>query len=145
MEDLDQNERLNELLISLYRSLLQYVAESSVWTDVQSEANAMAMQHIAAEQRQGVGRLTDLLIQRGCVVDFGVYPTEFTDLHYLALDFLYEQLEADETRLIARIEQAQAAASGDHAAAALLAELAAAEKSRLLNLRALANRQPAAA
>ena len=90
MAESQNNSQLNFLLINLGRSLLQYVEECWPWSGNETHGNPLDALVIA--QKETIARLTDLLIQRRWNIDFGSYPTEYSDLHFVALDYLLLQL-----------------------------------------------------
>jgi hypothetical protein len=135
MSDSVANEQLNHVLIRLLRNLSQYAVESWVWSSESQAAERSVVGRIVAEQQRSVGRLADLLATRACNIEFGTYPTEYTDLHYVSLDFLRDQLIADQTGLIGELEQCQRTLSGDSEASALLTEIATEEHQHLQQLR----------
>ena len=143
MPNPSHNQRLNRILIRVYRSLLQYVAECWPWADAQISSEQRTVEQMMREQQIHVGRLVELLSVRGWPIDFGSYPTEFTDLHYIGLEYLLNEIIADETALVAELDRARSEAADDPAAAALLAELAVSERGRLTKLRELAAALPA--
>lgn len=131
------NQELNRLLIDLGRSLLQYVGECWPWTSATSSAQG-ALEKLVRKQQAGVGKLFDLLNRRGHVVDFGAFPTEYTDLHYCALSFLLGQLIADAKGLVDEIAALQVRCSGDAEATAILGDLASSQAAILSELKSLA-------
>jgi Arc/MetJ-type ribon-helix-helix transcriptional regulator len=99
---------------------------------------------MAARQRQFIARLVDLLSKRRAAVDFGVYP-DYSEFHYVSLDYLIGKLVVDEERLVAELEAAQKGLEDDPEAARVVAEILAAEKEHLAQLRDLAAKAPAGA
>jgi hypothetical protein len=138
------NERLNSLVSRVYRSLLQYSVECWPWADASTAAEQQVVEQIAARQQIFVGRLVDLLNERGEFVDFGNFPDN-SELHYVSLDFLLRKLIADEQGLVDDLEAAHGAVHGDPEAASLVSELLAAEQANVARLRELASKSPAAA
>src|SRR5438132_330676 len=108
MADNRHNQRLNLLLIRLLRSLLQYTAECWPWASVEESGEQQAIAEMGQFQLVYVRQLVDLLVERGWPIDFGTFPTEFTDLHYVGLDFLLGELIADEDKVIAELVRGQA-------------------------------------
>ncbi len=148
MTDQTNNALLNRLVPRLYRSLLQYTVECWPWSPSAESPDGKspeqeAIEQMAARQREFVARLVELLSRRGAVVDFDNYP-DYSELHYVALDFLLGRLIADEQRLVAELEAARGATHGDPPAATLIVELLAAEKDNLGRLRDLAAKAAAA-
>ena len=138
MSDSSQNERLNAVLIRLHRCLLQYVEECWPWSGQGQSGERLAVQGLAREQQHFVGGLVDLLSSRGWPIDFGNYPTDFTDLHYVGLDYLLGRIADDEQTLVAFIELARAGSMGDSSATSLLSHLLDAERRHASRLRELA-------
>lgn len=114
------NRRLNELLIDLRNSLLQYVGESSPWTEYGEHASRAVLERLIALQQEDANRLADLLAERGHTTDFGIYPPEYTDLHYVALDYLLGQMIQNQKELVNEVEAAGEACSSDAEASAAL-------------------------
>lgn len=85
------NQVLNRLVIDLGRSLLQYLAEASPWTPENDDAALERLNELIARQQLVVDRIVELLTDRHHLVEFGTYPTEYTDLQFLSLDFLLKQ------------------------------------------------------
>jgi len=133
-----ENEALNQVLIDLDKSLLSYAAEAWPWTAREDAPERARVQELFARRRAHVAALCDLLVRRGWNVEFGTYPTEFTDLHYVALDFLLAQLIDHQRQLLRGIEQTQRAVAGDDEAAALLGTLLGEERAALAALEELA-------
>ena len=85
------NQVLNRLVINLGRSLLQYLAEASPWTPDEDDASLVKVNELIAAQQQVVDQIVELLTDRHHLVEFGTYPTDYTDLQFLSLDFLLVQ------------------------------------------------------
>lgn len=96
MTELIANHRVNDLLIHMGRSLLQYVGESWPWTGADEADEREVVERLVQEQRQSISRLVDMLSRRGHVVDYGSYPTEYTSLNFVALDYLLDRLYAEQ-------------------------------------------------
>jgi hypothetical protein len=147
MADQNHSDLLNRLLVRIYRGVMQYAVECWPWSAA-ADANGVeppeqrAIEKMAARQQQFIGRLVGLLSKRRAAVDFGVYPDN-SELHYVSLDYMIGKLIADEERLVAELESAQKGLQGDPEAAKLVAELLAAEKQHLAQLRDLAAKAPA--
>jgi hypothetical protein len=128
---------LNDVLIALHRSLLQYVGESWPWTSEHSSAAREALAQEAASQAETVTGLTELLRERGFPVAFGTYP-DFSNLNYLSLDFLLKRVVKDQQQVVSACERAAHALADSPDDAELIREIAASEKDRLEHLRQLA-------
>ena len=135
MTESQNNSQLNLLLINLGRSLLQYVEECWPWSGDGTQGNPLDALVIA--QKETIARLTDLLIQRRWNIDFGSYPTEYCDLHFVALDYLILQLIENQEALVADIEQTQKAFPGDAPALELLSQILSSERDILTKLKGL--------
>ncbi|NIL98080.1 MAG: hypothetical protein GTO53_09775 [Planctomycetales bacterium] len=83
---------LNQLLVIHYRSLPMYLVDASPWTHRGDEKATEALHDIVTDQRQVCQRIADSVIQRGGIVAMGDYPTEFTDMNFLSLDYLVKRL-----------------------------------------------------
>jgi hypothetical protein len=129
---------LNDLLVDLGRSLLQYVGECWPWVPADAARAQADIERLVARQRENVARLTELLIRRNGAIDFGTFPTEYTDLHYVALDYLLELLITAEESLVAEVERARALCD-DAEAAALLDDILVDERDIVAELRRLAS------
>lgn len=144
MADRISNSRLNDLLIDLGRSLVQYVGESWPWTPADDADEMASLVRIVSEQRRSVTRLAELLDERDHTVDFGAFPTEYTSLHYVALDYMLTRLVNDQQALVEECEALAAEGRGDPEAEPLLQETATAERRHLEELRQLAAARRAA-
>jgi hypothetical protein len=132
------NEALNQVLVNLDKSLLSYVSEAWPWTSNGEAAVQPKVAELVARRRENVARLADLLIAREWPIEFGAYPTAYTDLHYVALDYLLALLVEDEKQVATGLEQAVGAAAGDAEAAELLRAILAEERDASSQLQALA-------
>lgn len=143
MDHYEYNPELNQLLIDLGRSLLQYVGECWPWTgtdgDDDGDQERTVIHQLVARQHVAVAQLADLLANRHWPIDFGTYPTEYTDLHYMALDFLLGQLIANERSLISELEAGiETTRYDDPQAAELLRDIISQERDNLAELQKLA-------
>jgi len=134
MPDPSSNSALNDLLILVYRSLLQYTMECWPWSDSGELSEEQAITTLAEEQQALVSRLAELLDRRGIVFDMGTYP-DWSELHYVSLDSLLARLIDDEQAMVAAIERLQPALTGDSEGSALAGEILAAERRHLSKLR----------
>lgn len=138
---MDENRisaELNRLLVSMGRSLLQYVGEAWPWTSASEQDVRTKLDELVARQRSQVARISQLLERRDCVIDFGTYPTDYTDLHYVALDYLLVHLVENQRSVVAAIESAQRAASEVNDIQDLLKQVLADQRECLAELEALA-------
>lgn len=137
----DTSDILNRLLVRIYRGLLQYSVECWPWTDADESAEKRAVERMAAAQQAEVGRIVDLLNERGVAIDFGSYPDN-SELHYVSLDYLVAKLVEDEAEIVAELEASRGQFAHDPEGARLAGELLAAEKGHLSQLGDLANSHP---
>lgn len=107
MTQVPTEQTINTALIGLSRSFLQYVAESWPWVDVADRSIEEQLHVLAARQRQDVGELVDLLLDRDWSIDFGTYPTEYTDLHFISLTALFEWLTIGQAQIAELLEATQ--------------------------------------
>lgn len=118
-----RNAELNRVLIDLGRCVLQYVGESWPYTSSE-EADAKAeFEQLVERQSRCVGRITALLDERTWPIDFGIYPPEYTDLHFLSLEFLLTQLVVNADELVRQIEGTLKIVEDDPEAAELLSDV----------------------
>lgn len=95
------NQRLNDLLIDLSRSLLQYAGEAWPWTaEGGPTATRDAVMDLVRRQQDSARQIVDLLIERHHPIDFGIYPDEYSSLHYVSLDYLLGQLIVNEQAIL---------------------------------------------
>ncbi len=139
----DTSEILNRLLVRIYRGLLQYSVECWPWTDAGESAEKRAVERMAAAQQAEIARIVDLLNERGVAIDFGNFPDN-SELHYVSLDYLVAKLVEDEAAIVAEVEASRSQLAHDPDGSRLAAELLAAEKEYLSQLRDLAKRHPVA-
>lgn len=132
------NAKLNHLLISLSRSLLQYVGEAWPWTSYTESDERRKIDELVARQKVQIARLVDLLASRSWPIDFGSYPTEYTDLHYVALDYLFHELVANQQAIVGEIAQTLLLGDHDNETAQFLNNLRSDQQSALQQLQSLA-------
>lgn len=101
-------EQLNSLFLLLHRSLLQYLGECSPWTaeDSRQSQTLAAIAGIVAEQKRDEGLLAAAMQETGWVIDYGTYPTSFTDLHYVSLKYLLKQIIESQKQILKAIDAA---------------------------------------
>lgn len=137
MARIQHNTKLNQLVVDLGRSLLQFVGEVSPWSPNNAGAAREAVARLVVSQRNHVERLTGLLVERRCRVEFGVYPAAFTDLHFLSLKSLLPRIIASQDALVAELDEAAHTCVDDPEAAAALGEVLAAQRAGTEELRLL--------
>ena len=130
------NQALNRLVIEIGRSLLQYLGEAWPWTDESNAPVREKIDELVGRQSEQVGLLCAMLSERNWPIDFGTYPTEYTDLQFLSLDFLLKQTLQNAERLDDVIAGIASSASQDDAA--ILNEVLASQREIVAELRELA-------
>lgn len=121
----DNEILLNNVLIQMARSFLQYVAECSPWVRMESASIGDQVNVLAERQRQDVSEIVALLSSREHFIDFGSFPTEYTDQQFLALQTLMSRLSSSQTRILNFIRTAIVSlqSNGDSEGADLLTVL----------------------
>lgn len=99
----DNEAVLNNALIQMARSFLQYVSESSPWVSMDAASAESQIEVLAARQRQDVGEVVGLLTTRERFIDFGSFPTEYTDLQFLSLQALMGRLKVSQRVICDRL------------------------------------------
>jgi hypothetical protein len=128
MANVQHNAKLNQLLISIGRSLLQYIGHSSTWTSRADAAMANEFPSLVATQREHIAELSDMLSHRKWTIDFGGYPSIYTDLHFLSLKFLLKRIIINQKAIIAELEEASYSLVDDPEAASLVEEILGSER-----------------
>ena len=134
---MQHNTQLDQLLITLSRSLLQYVGEAWPWTGSHASTERQKINELVSRQQKQISRLSELLSRRNRYIDFGTYPTEYTDLHYVALDYLLSQLIENEDSLITDLEQTLQKCTDDSDAIPLLQQILSDQRASLSQLQEL--------
>ncbi len=95
-------EILNRALRDLSGSFLQYVGEIWPWTSVGSSGDQLksVVDSCVARQRQSVAQISSYLASRQPRVEYGSFSAEFTDLHYVSLQYLVKQLIVRQSALV---------------------------------------------
>ncbi|MBC7966610.1 MAG: hypothetical protein H7Z17_11895 [Fuerstia sp.] len=118
----DNEILLNGVLIQMARSFLQYVSECSPWVAVDGASDEAQVNVLAARQRQDVADIAALLNAREHHIDFGTFPTEYTDQQFLSLRSVMGGLKRSHESVCNRIGTAVVSlrTAGDSEAADLL-------------------------
>jgi hypothetical protein len=115
-------DTLNRLLAIHYRSLPSYLTEASPWTHHGDEVATSAVEDIVVSHKAIVARLAEEIQNRGGIVNPGEYPTEYTDLHFLSLDYLLLEVQAALDRDIQSIQDCMGLLEHDRVGKALAEE-----------------------
>ncbi|HEX4148302.1 MAG TPA: hypothetical protein VHY20_04915 [Pirellulales bacterium] len=94
---------LNRLLVIEYRTLPLYLVDATPWTHPGDTKASVTLRSIVANQRGLSQRLAAAIMDRGGTVEAGDYPTEFTELNFLSLDYLLRELVRYGKEQVARI------------------------------------------
>ncbi len=124
-------DALNRLLAIEYRSLPMYLADADPWVAREHEPLLRALENTVADQRAYSQRIAELILDRGGLLDPGEYPMEFTNLHFLSLDYLMGRLLDYQRQAIADIEQCVARLQSDPPALALAQEVLGSQRAHL--------------
>ncbi|MCA9054969.1 MAG: hypothetical protein KDA75_14105 [Planctomycetaceae bacterium] len=138
MTDTASCARLNDLLVDLGRSLLQYAGEAWPWTSTTDAGELRSVvSRLGAFQRESVAAVAHLLDGEGHPIDFGVYPDEYTSLHYVSLRYLLDQLIVNEQALVEECRAVTSELEPNSPAADLLREVSQREAAILSELQSL--------
>ena len=118
----DNEILLNGVLIQMARSFLQYVSECSPWVAADAASDEAQVIVLAARQRQDVAEIAALLDVREHYIDFGSFPTEYTDQQFLSLQSVMSGLKRSHELVCNQISTAAVSlrTAGDSQAADLL-------------------------
>ncbi len=128
MANVQHNGKLNQLLIDIGRSLLQYVGQCSSWSSPADAAAAREFDHLVTIQQEHVAELSELLMSRRWAIDFGGFPASYTDFHFLSLNYLLKQTLINQKALVAELDEAKHVCVDDPEAAVLIDKILAAER-----------------
>ena len=101
---------LNRLLVVHGRSLPIYLADAAPWVGRDRSEAVEVLQAIAADQRQTVDRIGELIMDEGGRLNLGGFPMEFTSYHDLSMDFMVTKL-IERVVIDAMIEEGKRCAS----------------------------------
>ena len=128
MPSIQHNTQLNHLVVDLGCSLLQFVGEVSPWSPANAAAARDSVARLLKQQRRHVDQLVELLTERRYPVEFGVYPADFTDLHFLSLKSMLPRIIENQNALVAELDEAVHTCVDDAAAIEVLTTILAAER-----------------
>lgn len=137
MACIQHNTQLNDLVVELGCSLLQFIGEVSPWTPNNAAVAREAVARLVKQQQQHAEQLTGLLTERRWPVDFGIYPAEFTDLHFLSLKAMLPRIIKNQDAIVAELDDAVHNCVDDPEAMDLLTAVLAGERGITSELRAL--------
>ena len=137
-------ELLNDLMAIEYRSFPMYLIDACPWTHQGDEKASETLENIVADQKAMVQRIVEFILDAGGRVETGEYPMEFTDTHFLSLDFLLKELLRYQRQDVAAIERVVRELSDNRAARELAEETLGAQRAHLEAIESLVG-QPHAA
>ena len=100
-------EILNRVLRELSSCFLQYAGDCWPWASSGADGNKLqsVVQHCVERQRQSIERIAEYLAARQSRVEYGHFSTDFTDLHYVSLQFLLKQLVTSQAKLVESLDR----------------------------------------
>jgi hypothetical protein len=111
---------LHRLMAMASTSLLQYVHEAVPWSTNSEQAAVDNVRHLAEEERDFIARLGRFLQKRHVgVPKLPSYPSHFTTVNYVSIEFVLPKLIAEIERELAILRGWLAAADEDEARAQL--------------------------
>lgn len=130
-------ELLNELLQIEYRSFPMYLTDASPWTHRGDESATETLHNIVADQKMMAQRIGEFILDAGGRIETGEYPMEFTDTHFLSLDFLLKELLRYQRQDVAAVERLVSQLGDARAARELAEETLGMERAHLEAIEAL--------
>ena len=141
----DSIATLNRVLATLYRSLPMYLSTSaSPFARAADHKAVETLDHIVADQKDLCRRVGEFILDRNGVIELGEYPMDFTDTHFLSIEFLVHRLIEQQAQDIVDLEECVAWLANDRDARDLAEEALGSAKAHFESLEELAN-APAAA
>ena len=128
--------QVNELLVAIGRSLLRYTADAYPWSPANKDLREPILR-LAHQQQNSVRKIVHWLDDEGETIDYGIYPVDYTSLHYVSAEFLLKYMISNQTE---NVELATVECSEEDAETAhhqFLAEILANEQSILDELKKL--------
>jgi bacterioferritin (cytochrome b1) len=122
---------LNQLLVIEHRSFPMYLTDASPWTHEGDERASETLRNIVLDQRATAQRVVELILQLGGRFEVGEYPMEYTDTHFLSLDFLLKELLRYQRRDVSAIERIVVTLGAHREARELAEETLGAERAHL--------------
>ncbi len=128
---------LNDLLVSIHRGLLQYVAEAWPRTSGLAASSRDEIIETARKQHESVREISAFLDKHDHTIAWGTYPLVFTSLHFVSLKYLSSRIIASQQKIVDKCHRVADAVADDLAAARLAESLVQVESARLRALRSL--------
>jgi hypothetical protein len=137
MACIQHNTQLNQLVVDLSCSLLQFVGEVSPWSPANAGAARDAVARLITQQKHHTEQLIDLLTERRWPIEFGLYPAEFTDLHFMSLKAMLPRIIVNQNAIIAELDEAAHTCIDDVDAIGILMTVLAGERQIIAELKTL--------
>ncbi len=134
---MDSCKLLNELIVMHSRSLPVYLTDAAPWLTDKEASTADVLNLIAADHLMTVDRLAEAVLERNGRLRMGTFPTYFTGLHDLSIDYLLRETLKRQAADTARIAEIAGELAPDARAAALAKEAWGAAQGHLESLREL--------
>jgi hypothetical protein len=97
--------RLQEILQRECRSVLSYVGGAFPWTSASSEEALRSLRKLVATEGQAITELGEYLVRRRMpTLVLGSYPSSFTTINFLSLNYLLPRLIEAQRHTVARLE-----------------------------------------
>lgn len=106
MAIVQHNSQLNQLLIDLGCSLLQYVGQCSFWTSRSDAPVVEQFRKLVELQQENEAELADLLTERRWTIDYGGFPSDFASLNFLSLKYLLKLVVQNQKQVLVELEDA---------------------------------------
>jgi hypothetical protein len=133
---------LQEIVRRESRSLLQYIHDSYPWTPSAERTALTQIRDLAKHQQERAAALARWLERKKHFMPYlGSYPSAFTTINYVALDYVIPKIVADEQNGLALLD-ADLAVLHDSEALALVGAVAAKKRAHLKILEELAATLP---
>ena len=137
MASVEHNAELNRLVVDLGCTLLQFTGEVSPWSPANATAARETLVRVIKQQQDHSEQIVQLLVDRGWPVEFGTYPAEFTDLHFLSLKALLPRIIENQNAIIVELDEAAHACVDDASATEVLNAVLAGERGITAELKAI--------
>ncbi len=142
MTEADTIDVLNRLLAIEYRSLPMYLQSIKTPVHRGDQRVATTLARIADDQQEMAGRISRLTERLGGTPELGEPRIDFTDTHFLSLEFLVKRLLREAQRDVAAIQQCVAELADNVEASELAQEVLGSERAHTEALESLIG-QPA--
>ena len=130
-------ELLNQLLAIECYSFPMYLTYAAPWTHHGDERATDALRNITADQQAMAQRIADLIDRLVGRPESGEYPMEFTDTHFLSLDYLLKELACYQRQDLAAVETIARQLANEREARELAEETLGMERAHLEAIEAL--------